>query len=315
MKKVLIYVEPHFTHQAIDLLDVVGRLYNDEKCITYSLSIHGEESALHTMFDVLLTLNDPLLSSYATTSVSEIITQLHDTYSFDAILFLATEMGRLLAPSVAMRLHTGLVADVTQIAHSQGGIELIRPAYSGKIMAGIRITGNGPLMMSVRIGVFSYTHVHNKESKVVELKNLTYSYGSIKVKKTIKKKIPYDITESNVLISGGKGIESNMKELTSLASLLQGEVSASRAVVDKGIVSRAIQVGQSGKTVSPSLYIALGIHGAIQHIEGLKDVNYIISVNTNKNAPICSISDIVVVGDALTFIHKLVERIEKGIQS
>jgi len=99
---------------------------------------------------------------------------------------------------------------------------------------------------------------------------------------------------------------------TNLATLLHGEVSASRAIVDKGIVSRAIQVGQSGKTVSPSLYIALGIHGAIQHIEGLKDVDFIISVNTNKNAPICSISDIVVEGDALTFIHRLVEKIERG---
>jgi electron transfer flavoprotein alpha subunit len=139
------------------------------------------------------------------------------------------------------------------------------------------------------------------------------SGGSITVKDKKAKTIHYDIRETDVLISGGAGVD-DMKELEVLATLLKGDVSASRSVVDKGMVSRALQVGQSGKTVSPTLYIALGIHGALQHVEGLKDVSYIISVNTNRNAPICSISDIVVEGDALTFVQRLVKRIEKGQQ-
>ena len=312
MKKVVIYVEPTFHHQAIQLLEVARQLFPHGTYETYALAINGEREPLKGLFDFILYLDNPHLQQFNQHGISEVIHHVHCEYHFDAILFLATHMGRAIAPAVAMRLDTGIVADVTKIRNTAEGIELIRPAYSGKIMAGIRITGEGPVMMSIRSGVFSYVLTQKKLSRIIELKNLPYTPSSIKVIKRSEKIIPYDITKSKVLISGGKGIAPSMKELTNLATLLHGEVSASRAIVDKGIVSRAIQVGQSGKTVSPSLYIALGIHGAIQHIEGLKDVDFIISVNTNKDATICSISDIVVEGDALTFINRLVEKIERG---
>ena len=166
-------------------------------------------------------------------------------------------------------------------------------------------------MMSVHSGLFAYQQREEVKSTYTLLEGLPYRYGAIAVKDTKEKSIPYDITESDVLVSGGAGF-SDVKILENLATLLGGHVSASRAVVDKGLVSRAIQVGQSGKTVSPSLYIALGIHGALQHVEGLKDIPHIISINTNKNAPICSISDIVVEGDALPFVTKLIQKIEEG---
>jgi electron transfer flavoprotein alpha subunit len=165
-------------------------------------------------------------------------------------------------------------------------------------------------MMSVRSGIFTYQKGKDVVSTHVALTNLTYRYANIKVKGRQEKSIPYDIRKSSVLVSGGDGC-TDIEKLQDLATLLKGHISASRAVVDKGLVSRAIQVGQSGKTVSPSLYIALGIHGALQHVEGLKDIPYIISVNTNKDAPICSISDIVVEGDALLFLTKLIQKIEE----
>ena len=312
MKKILIYAEQHHTQSIIDLLEVAKQLFKDEEYETYAYCIHKEVEPLIGMFDVILYSRDSLLHTYNQKEIGEVISQLHNRYHFDAIVFLATNMGRCIAPRVAMKLHTGLVADVTKISHSEKGLVLIRPAYSGRIMAGIQITGMGPVMMSVREGVFTYGKEHVVSSRIVELENITYSHGSIIEKNREEKIIPYDIRKSNVLISAGGGVNDSIQELFTLATLLKGEVSASRAVVDKGIVSRSIQVGQSGKRVSPSLYIALGIHGAIQHIEGLKEVPFIISVNTNKNAPICSISDIVVEGDALTFIHRLVKRIEKG---
>ena len=312
MKRVLIYVEPTFHPQAIQLLEVARQLYPHDTYETYAIVINGELEPLKGLFNFILHLEDPLLQQFNQHGISEVIHHVHSEYYFDAILFLATQLGRSIAPAVAMRLDTGIVADVTEIRNTVEGIELIRPAYSGKIMAGIRITGEGPVMMSIRSGVFSYTPTQKNISNIIELEGIPYTPSSIKVIKRREKIIPYDITKSKVLISGGKGIAPSMKELTILATLLHGEVSASRAIVDKGIVSRAIQVGQSGKTVSPSLYIALGIHGAIQHIEGLKDVDFIISVNINKDAPICSISDIVVEGDALTFIHRLVEKIKRG---
>jgi len=113
-----------------------------------------------------------------------------------------------------------------------------------------------------------------------------------------------------VLVSGGGGVIGQFHHLERLACKLGGQVSASRKIVDHGIAPRSIQVGQSGKRVSPKLYIALGINGAVQHVEGLKQVGSIISVNLDRNAPICSLSDIVVEGDAVTFIEKLVKMID-----
>ncbi|MCF7940224.1 MAG: electron transfer flavoprotein subunit alpha/FixB family protein [Spirochaetia bacterium] len=313
MKKVLVYVEDGYAQESLSLLEAVRQLYPDQHVETYALLINSDASAIDGVCDVLLTLEDGTLQPFDQKGLCDVFTSVHTRYSFDAILFLATPMGRCIAPSVSMRLETGLVADVTAIANDDGQISLIRPAYSGKIMAGIRIKGEGPVMMSIRIGVFTYQGTDTVQSTNIGLEGLDYRHGNIKVMGTKEKKIPYDIRESDVLISGGAGC-SDMESLQDLADLLGGHVSASRAVVDKGIVPRAIQVGQSGKTVSPSLYIALGIHGALQHVEGLKDIPHIISVNTNKDAPICSISDIVVEGDALPFVAKLIRRIKEGQQ-
>ncbi len=311
MKKVLIYIEKSYCDQALGLIEVTRQLYPDQQVKTYALIINSEvPSCLEGVCDVLLTLDDKFLQFFDQKGIADVFTQVNKQYSFDAILFLATPMGRCIAPSVAMKLDTGLVADVTAISNQDGQVSLIRPAYSGKIMAGICITGEGPIMMSVHSGIFTYQKGKDVVSTHVALTNLSYRYANIKVKDRQEKSIPYDIRKSTVLVSGGAGC-TDIEKLQNLATLLNGHVSASRAVVDKGLVSRAIQVGQSGKTVSPSLYIALGIHGALQHVEGLKDIPYIISVNTNKDAPICSISDIVVEGDALLFLTKLIQKIEE----
>jgi electron transfer flavoprotein alpha subunit len=123
---------------------------------------------------------------------------------------------------------------------------------------------------------------------------------------------PGDIRDAEILISGGGGVLGSFAELEKLASAMGGRVAASRRAVDVGVAARTIQVGQSGRTVSPTLYMALGIDGAGQHIEGLRNIESIISVNTNRHAPICSISDIVVEGDASEFIERLCRRIAQG---
>ncbi|MDY0290206.1 MAG: electron transfer flavoprotein subunit alpha/FixB family protein [Sphaerochaeta sp.] len=313
MKKVMLYIEDGHIQDSLDLIEVARLLYKDEKVQTYALVIHGGLPSVQGFCDVIMHLVDDRLQSFDQRGIGDVVTAVHTRYSFDAILFLATPMGRLLAPRVAMQLRTGLVADVTGIASDDEGLVVTRPAYGGKIMAGIRFTGDGPVMMSVRPAVFTHTQGQKVDSRLVLLEGLSYRYGSMRKTKTEEKKIAYDIRDSTVLISAGGGM-SDMHLLGKLAALLGGEVSASRAVVDKGVLPRAMQVGQSGKTVSPKLYMALGIHGSIQHVEGLKDVQHIISVNTNRNAPMCSISDIVVEGEALPFIQRLVQRIEKGKQ-
>jgi electron transfer flavoprotein alpha subunit len=118
-----------------------------------------------------------------------------------------------------------------------------------------------------------------------------------------------DIRDSEILISGGNGVKDAFSDLYQLADALNGTVAASRKLVDQGIAPRSLQVGQSGKTVSPRLYMALGIHGTMQHIAGLRGIESIISINTNRNAPICSLSELVVHGDAAEFINKMVKKI------
>ncbi|NCB02162.1 MAG: electron transfer flavoprotein subunit alpha/FixB family protein [Spirochaetia bacterium] len=311
MKKSLIYIETEYVQDGIDLLETAREIYQDEPYETYALIINSEHTPLINKFDVVLSYSDEQITYFDQIAVSDIISHLHKTYSFDTILIPATHYSRILAPRVAMLLNTGLVADVTKIAHGAKGLELIRPAYSGRIMACIQITGSGPIMLTVRPGIFRYKGQKRLETQVITLHNLTYRRTGMRVIERKEKSIEYDIRESKVLISGGGGVEKYFDTLLPLATLLDAQVSASRAIVDKGLLSRNFQVGQSGKTVSPTLYIALGIYGALQHIEGLHNVDYIISVNTNKEAPICSLSNIVVEGDAYTFIQKMIEKIKK----
>jgi electron transfer flavoprotein alpha subunit len=235
--------------------------------------------------------------------------EIYQHYKFESVIMPATHFSRMLSPRLAMRLSVGLVADVTEIGYVDGVIEMVRPAYGGKIMAVIVNKGLVPLMISVRQNVFTYVADSIKEIVKVEFKPENIQPSKIRLLEKREQERSLDIRDSEVLVSGGGGTNRNFKELHRLAEALNGQVSASRKVVDIGIAPRNIQVGQSGKTVSPRLYMALGIHGSLHHIEGLKNVETIISVNTNKNAPICSLADIVVEGDAIDFIQNLVEKI------
>lgn len=307
-KKVLIFLDPENLKNSIDLLEVARILYGE---VVESFGFVCEEDVNEATgyFDNLysVTLDDRMF--YDTGTVTDFVEKLHLEKQFDAILVPATFIGRMLAPRIARRLHTGLVADVTDLQKLGDTVEMIRPAFSGKIMAGILNTSDGPVMMTVRQNVFQYQNKAKKETTVYRELKALQSSSNIAILETEEKEISYDIRDSKVLISGGGGAKQIFHRLEDLSDLLGGNVSASRKMVDQGMATRAVQVGQSGKTVTPKLYMALGIDGAIQHVEGLKNVEHIISVNLNKNAPICALSDIVVQGDASQFVEKLIERI------
>lgn len=315
MKKSLIYLDHENYKNSIDLLEVVRLIYGDEKYETYGLSVNHPCSQAKGVFDTLIQVDQEKVFQQDAMIVTDIVEELQETHDFDVILIPATSFGRMLAPRLAMRLHVGLVADVTAINCQDGMLEMVRPAFSGKIMAGIVQQGDGPTMMSVRQNVFSYQPEEAKLTLVVTYHPKRNRKSGLKLLETKPKAHSYDIRESEVLISGGGGMIRNFDKLKSLADALNGQVSASRKIIDKGIAPRSIQVGQSGKTVHPKLYLAFGISGAIQHIEGLKNVETIISVNTNRNAPICSISDLVVEGDAVTFIEKLTNKMNENKKS
>ena len=307
MKKCLIFLDSEHIQNSIELLEVARQMYPDEHWESYGVAINYSAPEAHGFFDFIVQVQN--IKQYNVKEITSAIAAIHKQSNFDVILIPATWCGRILAPRLAVRLHTGLTADVTEIRHKEDVIEMVRPVFSNRMMAGIVNKSSGPIMMSVRQNVFKYTHNKDKQTQLIEHDYQSDEQAGIRQVGVYEKSQSYDIRESNILVSGGGGVGKDFYRLEALAQVLKGHVAASRRIVDKGIAPRSIQVGQSGKTVSPKLYIALGIFGAIQHVVGLKNVDYIISVNTNTNAPICSLSDIVVEGDALQFVELLTERI------
>lgn len=310
MKRCLIYLDPLNPKNSLDLLEVARQVYATEAHETVGIHFQGAQHLLQGRFDAIIEVEHLNIPAHDAMLVTDVMEAVQEAHGFDCILIPATSFGRMLAPRLAMRLHVGLVADVTAIHQEEGTLEMVRPAFSGKIMAGITKQGKGPVMMTVRPNVFTYQEGIPKKTRHVPFQLQTRRPSAITCLEVKEKKVSYDIKDSAVLVSGGGGVARAFPKLKALADALHGNVSASRKIVDRGFVSRAMQVGQSGKTVQPKLYVALGIDGAIQHVEGLKNVEHIISVNTNRNAPICSLSDVVVVGDAAEFIDKLVEKIK-----
>ena len=308
MKKCLIFLEKEQENFCVDLLKTAEEMYGMD-FESYALSFHANEETVQNKFNEIIRVSDERIRDFDVHAMVGVMEELHELYKFDSILITATHFGRMLAPALAMRLQTGLVADVTQIGHYQDKIEMVRPAFSGKILAGIINTRDNLVMMSVRPGVFLYDG-GNCTTKFTEYVPKQIDCAKIEQVSRRVKPVSKDIRESDVLVSGGGGILRDFDVIDSLAERLGGMKAASRRVVDSGKADRSIQVGQSGKIVHPKLYIALGIYGALQHVAGLNRVEHIIAVNTNKSAPMCSLADIVVEGDAKTFVDKLVKRID-----
>jgi len=312
MKSCLIYIDHKEIQNSIDLLEVARQIFKDEPYETTGVEFGNHHVTLNGRFDYLIQVHHPEIKLYDQVAVTDVMVQIQEAKAYDCILIPATYYGRILAPRLSMHLGVGLVADVTAIGHINNELEMIRPAFSGRIIAGIISRSQSPIMMSVRQGVFNYEGQNDKVTIMIKYVPPHVKDGGISCLSVKQKEQSYDIRESNVLVSGGGGVVRSFHHLEKLAQKLGGQVSASRKIVDQGLASRSIQVGQSGKTVSPKLYIALGIYGSIQHVEGLKNVPHMISVNINRDAPICSLSDIVVEGDAVAFIDGLMKKIEEN---
>ena len=231
---------------------------------------------------------------------------------YRALVFAATATGKDLAPRVAAKLGVGVAADVTDLAVEGDAIVATRPVYAGKAMQKVRVLGK-PAVVSVRPSVFT------PDAQASQVKPETLSVpspGRVVVREI--KAAPagmLDVAEAQIIISGGRGLKdpANFKVLEELAKAFGGRaaVGASRAVVDAGWRAHADQVGQTGKTVSPSLYIAVGISGAIQHLAGMRTSKVIVAINKDKDAPIFKVADYGVVGDLFEIVPRLTEEIRK----
>lgn len=266
--------------------------------------------------DKVVVVDDPMLKEYLTEPYADAVTAVIKKYDPEVFLFGASSIGRDLAPRVSARIHTGLTADCTglDIDPETKLLRMTRPAFGGNIMATILCKNHRPQMATVRPGVMqALSKDVSRKGEVEELK-VEFKTPVVKIKEVIKEdKKKVDITEAKYLVSGGRGIGSPefFGELQKLADVLGGEISSSRANVDAGWIDKDRQVGQTGKTVRPDLYMACGISGAIQHVAGMEGSEYIIAINKNDTAPIFDIADLGIVGDVKVIIPKLTEAVAK----
>ena len=267
--------------------------------------------------DKVIVVDDPMLAEYVTEPYAKAATAVIKANDPEIVLFGASSIGRDLAPRVSARIHTGLTADCTklEIDPETKLLNMTRPAFGGNIMATILCADHRPQMATVRPGVMqaleSCDKVGEVEKFAVEFTAADMNVEICEVVKTDKKAV--DITEAKILVSGGRGLGSaeGFAQLKDLADVLGGEVSASRAAVDNGWIEKDRQVGQTGKTVRPDLYVACGISGAIQHAAGMEESEFIVAINKEETAPIFSICDLGIVGDLNKIVPKLTEALKK----
>lgn len=279
-------------------------LGNNIEGLADTLTAHGA--------DEVLVANDPKLEHYTTEAYTKVICDLAEERKPSILFIGATFIGRDLGPRVSARLSTGLTADCTSldVDVETGDLLATRPAFGGNLMATIACPEHRPQMATVRPGVFEKVETASTDAKVenVEVK-LADSDIRTKVLETVKsKKDIIDISEANVIVAGGRGVGSkeNFELLKELADVLGGTVAGSRAAVEKGWLDPAYQVGQTGKTVKPSIYIACGISGAIQHVAGMQDSDMIIAINKDNSAPIMKVADYGIVGDVKKVLPELI---------
>ena len=281
--------------------------------------------------DRVIVVDDPELSVYRTEPYAHALASVINEYKPEIMLVGATAIGRDLGPTVSARVKTGLTADCTSLEigdfplnpipgreqkHNQ--LLMTRPAFGGNTIATIACPDNRPQMATVRPGVMQKLPVEpSRKAEVVE-----YNPGFVPNDKYVEilevvkqEKTTENIMDAKILVSGGRGVgcEENFQMLQELADVLGGSVSCSRAVVENGWKPQDVQVGQTGKTVRPNVYFAIGISGAIQHVAGMEESDIIIAINKDEDAPIFDVADYGIVGDLTKIVPALTARLKNDL--
>lgn len=277
---------------------------------------HISQELIYYGADEVINVNSKYLNLYDTEAYTQAMVDIINFRKPEIILIGATTIGRDLGPRISSRLNTGLTADCTKLEISEDReLLMTRPAFGGNLMATIVCPDHRPQMSTVRPGVMTKLPKDEDRVGIISEQLIQFDTSKMRVKilDIIKENKPkIDITEANILISGGRGAKHKFNSLESLANELGGVTSASRALVDIGLVGHERQVGQTGKTVRPNIYFAFGISGAIQHIAGMEESDYIIAINKDKDAPIFGVSDLGLVTDLHKLPEYLIEEIKKS---
>lgn len=273
--------------------------------------------------DKVIYADDDLLDVYMTEPYVYTMHKIITEKKPEVVIYGATAIGRDMAPRVSARVHTGLTADCTGLTVEADeedpeklNLMMTRPAFGGNLMATIACPNHRPQMATVRPGVmqaakYSEQNPVKVEEYKIEIPKECKNVEILDVTKIIQQRM--NIEDAKVLVSGGRGMHGpeNYPMLEELADLLGGTIAASRAAVDAGWVPKDRQVGQTGKTVRPNLYIACGISGAIQHLAGMEESDFIIAINKDETAPIFDIADVGIVGDIFKVVPLLIEELKK----
>ncbi len=265
----------------------------------------------------VLVVEDPKLEKYSTTAYSKILAEAAKQRNADIIVLSATSMGKDMSPVVSAKLEAGLVSDCIEIKTDDGNIIATRPVYAGKAYIDVKVSS--PIkIFTLRPNVFKSVKVDGVTADVEKLNIPLIDLDfRVQVKEVVVSNEKLDVTEANIVVSGGRGLKGpeNFHLVEELAKILGGAAGASRAIVDAGWRPHSDQVGQTGKTVAPSLYIAVGISGAIQHLAGMSSSKCIVAINKDKDAPIFQVADYGIVGDAIEILPVLTEEFKKVLSN
>jgi len=265
----------------------------------------------------VIALDNPLLNTYSPSGYTHALAGLCQELAPDGIFCAATSMGRDLAPRLAAQLGVSLASDCIQTVIKDGSLEVKRPIYAGKAFAVFRFKSS-PIMVTLRPNVFPLSDPSEGAGEV-EKKDVAIPEDQVRdrVVEVLKEEgAELDVTEAEIIVSGGRGLKGpeNFEMLQELTGILpHSAVGASRSAVDAGWIDHQHQVGQTGKTVSPNLYMAFGISGAIQHLAGMSSSKVIVAVNKDAEAPIFKVADFGIVGDLFQVLPPLKEELKKAL--
>ncbi|MNJ91051.1 Acryloyl-CoA reductase electron transfer subunit beta [compost metagenome] len=320
MGKVLVFAEQtngKLKRSSIELLQAAAKSGNTVVAVAFGAHAGDVVAALgHNGASEAHVVKDATLDAYNPESFTANICAIVEKVQPSIILASASSTGKDLFPRVAARLGAGVASDCVELNISGDAVTATKPMYSGKCFAKANFENTSLKIVLMRANQLPVAPADESKSAAVT------EHAAVKTDlKTLIKEIvkgsseKLDLTEANIIVSGGRGLKeaANFKLLNDLADVLGATVGASRAVVDAGWVSHGMQVGQTGKTVAPSLYIAVGISGAIQHLAGMSGSKVIVAINNDANAPIFQKATYGIVGDALEILPKLTEEFKKAL--
>lgn len=289
--------------------DVVGVMINGN-------NEQAQEAAAYGLTDCINVQHDAL-NNFSPSAVAAVVAEVATSENADVVLLPATAHGKEVAPRIAVRLQAGYIPDAIEIEASGSDLIATHPVYAGKARAKMKIE-TAKKVVSLRPNVFTAKKADSAASANVRsfTPSISISDAKAPVESVSRNTGKLDVAEAEIIVSGGRGLKGpeNFYLVEELAKSLSAAVGASRAVVDAGWRPHSEQVGQTGKTVSPTLYVACGISGAVQHLAGMSSSKFILAINKDKDAPIFQIADYGLVGDVFEILPKLTKKISETVQ-